>query len=131
MEGRRPMDFLQPRNRNTTGGTGCRDRSIVRIRFWIRWGSSTILFLSLRLLCSRNKSNAEVEFKVDFFEFHALLERYITLCLSIMGVVVSAGYGNGIGPNVNALRYLVNPDLNRTRPISNHRFHANLLDALD
>lgn len=72
-----------------------------------------------------------MQFKVDFFEFHALLERYITLCLSILGVAISAGHANGIGQNVNALRYLINPDLHRTRPLANHQFHANLLDALD
>jgi hypothetical protein len=67
-------------------------------------------------------------FKVDFFEFYTLLERYITICLAILGINIS-----GVAPqtNVNALRYITNPDLHRTRPLASHAFHANLLDALD
>ncbi|KAH8696985.1 hypothetical protein GQ44DRAFT_779378 [Phaeosphaeriaceae sp. PMI808] len=71
---------------------------------------------------------AESMFKVDFFEFYSLLERYITVCLDILGIHVS-----GMAPqtNFNALRYITNPDLHRTRPIASHAFHANLLEALD
>lgn len=74
------------------------------------------------------KKHVEAMFKVDFFEFFTLLERYITNCLSIFGITVS-----GAAPqnNVNALRYLTNPDLHKTRPIASHAFHANLLEALD
>lgn len=67
-------------------------------------------------------------FKIDFFEWYTLLERYITDCLSALGFSVS-----GVAPrtNVNALRYITNPDLHRTRPLASHAFHANLLEALD
>lgn len=71
---------------------------------------------------------AESMFKVDFFEFYTLLERYIELCLSIFGVSVS---GNAPQTNFNALRYITNPDLQKTRPEASHAFHANLLEALD
>ncbi|KAH6415973.1 hypothetical protein HBI14_111540 [Parastagonospora nodorum] len=71
---------------------------------------------------------AETMFKVDFFEFYTLLERYITTCLSIVGVKVS---GAAPQTNINALRYITNPDLHRSRPLASHAFHANLLDALD
>ncbi|KAF1916051.1 hypothetical protein BDU57DRAFT_496197 [Ampelomyces quisqualis] len=72
--------------------------------------------------------HAESMFKVDFFEFYTLLERYITACLCILGITVS-----GVAPstNVNALRYLTNSDLHKTRPIASHAFHANLIEALD
>jgi hypothetical protein len=72
-------------------------------------------------------SHAESMFKVDFFEFYTLLERYITVCLSVLGVSISAS----VPRNVNALRYITNPDLHRTRPLASHAFHANLLEALD
>ena len=71
---------------------------------------------------------AESMFKVDFFEFYTLLERYIIACLAVFGFSVSA-----IAPreNFNALRHITNPDLYRTRPQASHAFHANLLEALD
>jgi hypothetical protein len=74
------------------------------------------------------KKQAESMFKVDFFEFYTLLERYLTTCLAIVGVKVS---GAAPQTNVNALRYITNPDLHRTRPIASHAFHANLLEALE
>jgi hypothetical protein len=74
------------------------------------------------------KKQAESMFKVDFFEFYTLLERYITICLAVVGVNVS---GSAPQTNINALRYMTNPDLHRTRPLASHAFHANLLDALD
>jgi hypothetical protein len=74
------------------------------------------------------KKQAESMFKVDFFEFYTLLERYITICLGILGINIS---GAAPQTNVNALRYITNPDLHRTRPLASHAFHANLLDALD
>jgi hypothetical protein len=76
----------------------------------------------------RAQKQAESMFKVDFFEFYTLLERYITDCLAIFGVSVSASAPR---TNFNALRYETNPDLHRTRPMASHAFHANLLEALD
>lgn len=71
---------------------------------------------------------AESMFKIDFFEFYTFLERYVTLCLATLGVSVSASAPR---ENVNTLRYITNPDLQRTRPLASHAFHANLLEALD
>lgn len=71
---------------------------------------------------------AESMFKIDFFEFYTFLERFITLCLATLGVSVSASVPR---ENFNALRYITNPDLQRTRPLASHAFHANLLEALD
>lgn len=72
-------------------------------------------------------------FKVDFFEFYTLLERYMLSCLSIFGISVSGSLLPSQQPrqNFNALRYETNPDLHRTRPMASHAFHANLLEALD
>ncbi|KAF1979554.1 hypothetical protein BU23DRAFT_446754 [Bimuria novae-zelandiae CBS 107.79] len=75
-----------------------------------------------------NSKLAEAMFKVDFFEFYTLLERFISTVLEIMGVFVS---GNAPRTNVNALKYITNPDLHHTRPRALHAFHANLLEALD
>ncbi|CAE6996897.1 hypothetical protein P3342_000478 [Pyrenophora teres f. teres] len=75
-----------------------------------------------------SSKQAESMFKVDFFEFYTLLERYITDCLAIFGISVSASVPR---QNFNALRYEINPDLHRTRPMASHAFHANLLEALD
>lgn len=74
------------------------------------------------------QKQAEAMFKVDFFEFYTLLERYITDCLTLLGFAVSAAAPMH---NVNMLRYITNPDLHRTRPLATHAFHANLLEALD
>lgn len=74
------------------------------------------------------KKQAESMFKVDFFEFYTLLERYITVCLGILGVIVS---GAAPQTNFNALRYYTNPELHKDRPMASHAFHANLLEALD
>lgn len=84
------------------------------------------------------KKMAENMFKVDFFEFYAVLEKFITLCLAFYGRSVSA---NRQARNINALR----PTANRT-PINGsasasgsgtyangdgwHSFHANLLDEV-
>lgn len=71
---------------------------------------------------------AESMFKIDFFEFYTLLERYITDSLAILGFTVSATAPRN---NFNTLRYMTNPDLHKTRPLASHAFHANLLEALD
>ncbi|KAH9869352.1 hypothetical protein IAQ61_006558 [Plenodomus lingam] len=67
---------------------------------------------------------AESMFKVDFFEWYTLLERYMTDCLAVFGFSVSASAPR---INVNALRYITNP----SRQMASHAFHANLLEALD
>ena len=72
------------------------------------------------------QEQAEAMFKVDFFEFYALLERYIVVCLGVVGVHVS----DAPRVNVNALRYITNPDLPHN-PDASHSFHANILEALD
>lgn len=67
-------------------------------------------------------------FKVDFFEFYTLLERYLVLCLSTFGVHIGADRPK---TNVNALRLEINPEYAKRRPEASHQFHMNLLEALD
>lgn len=72
--------------------------------------------------------HVESMFRIDFFEWYTLLERYITDCLAIFGVTVS---GTAPKINFNALKLITNPELRRTHPLASHAFHANLLEALD
>ncbi|KAJ4374917.1 hypothetical protein N0V83_001995 [Neocucurbitaria cava] len=74
------------------------------------------------------KRQAESMFKIDFFEWYTLLERYITDCLAVLNYSVSA---TAPRVNVNALLYITKPELHKTRPLASHAFHANLLEALD
>ncbi|KAF2676634.1 hypothetical protein K458DRAFT_321685 [Lentithecium fluviatile CBS 122367] len=83
--------------------------------------------LEYAFMLGTNSEQAERMFKVDFFEFYALLERYIVVCLGIVGVHVS----EAPRVNVNVLVYITNPVLQRTRPDAMHSFHANMLEALD
>lgn len=109
----------------------------------LRWKAELLMvsyFKALEILqaCSQQNGNersrndlaqhAESMFKIDFFEFYTFLERYITTCLATLGVSISASIPR---ENFNALRYITNPDLHRTRPAAAHAFHANLLEALD
>jgi hypothetical protein len=73
------------------------------------------------------QEQAEAMFKVDFFEFYALLERYIVVCLGVVGVHVS----EAPRVNLNALVHVTNPHLHHTIPDATHSFHANILEALD
>lgn len=104
-------------------------RKEVRYPFVLVMDSVSRLPPPQRMLESNfRKKQAESMFKVDFFEFYALLERYITLCLSMFGVSISA---DGPRSNVNALRFITNTDFAKSRAESSHQFHANLLEALD
>ncbi|CAI6335117.1 unnamed protein product [Periconia digitata] len=71
---------------------------------------------------------AESMFKVDFFEFYTLLERFISACLETFNIYIS---GTPPQTNVNALRFVTNPGLAKSRPEASHAYHANLLEALE
>ncbi|OCK83747.1 hypothetical protein K432DRAFT_440594 [Lepidopterella palustris CBS 459.81] len=60
-------------------------------------------------------------FKIDFFEFYVLLEKYIVLCLDICGVRVPRK--DPLGKYPNASKY--------DATFGSHQFHANLLTTLD
>ncbi|KAJ4303337.1 hypothetical protein N0V90_002230 [Kalmusia sp. IMI 367209] len=90
--------------------------------------TDTRVGLRYAFIRATNSKQAESMFKVDFFEFYTFLERYISTSLEIMGVHVS---GAAPRTNVNALKYITNPELRQSRPQALHAFHANLLEALD
>jgi len=129
----------------------------------LKWKSTTLLFCHHRALlqqtdnviCNVNfpitsdtgKANAaEIMFKVDFFEYYALLERVLVHLLACYGMVISADHTTGTVPVPAPLE---ERDLNRSMHsdayanensiIGNsrafhgytHRFHANVLAALD
>lgn len=92
------------------------------------------------------KANAaEIMFKVDFFEFYALLERVLVHLLGCFGMVITAEHHYNTTTAVNVPVVPSSTDLNRsvTKNTSSilgdsraiygyaHRFHANVLAALD
>ncbi|BCR93019.1 uncharacterized protein AKAW2_10065A [Aspergillus luchuensis] len=63
-------------------------------------------------------SHAEIMFKLDFHEYYSLLERAIVHLLSVFGVSVSSAFArNHLAAYGSA-------------PLSTHRYHANVLEAL-
>ncbi|RAL03303.1 uncharacterized protein BO80DRAFT_16769 [Aspergillus ibericus CBS 121593] len=63
-------------------------------------------------------SHAEIMFKIDFHEYYALLERAIVHLLGIFGTTVTSAFGQA---------HLPQPGVT---PLSSHRYHANVLEAL-
>lgn len=75
-------------------------------------------------------SQAEIMFKIDFFEYYALLERAIVHLLAVFNITVNSSRGaqatapGNANPNANANGYF-------QRSIGSHRYHANVLQALE
>ena len=127
----------------------------------LKWKSTALLFCHHRALLQQTdnvisgmnfpivsdtgKANAaEIMFKVDFFEYYALLERVVIASLECFGIVISADHTTSMVPVP-----LAEKDLNRSihsdaHAAENsiigdsrafhgyaHRFHANVLSALD
>lgn len=78
---------------------------------------------------------AALMFKLDFFEYYMLIERALVHLLGVFGITVSRGFGKR---HIQALRE--EQDRRDTsaplgngscKPTYSHRFHANLLEALD
>jgi hypothetical protein len=83
------------------------------------------------------KVEAELMFKLDFFEYYMLLERALVHLLGVFGVVVSREFGAAqlerdriaLAPNGKTNGW---PSRSRDpSPNFSHRYHANVLDALD
>ncbi|KAE8139000.1 hypothetical protein BDV38DRAFT_281562 [Aspergillus pseudotamarii] len=67
-------------------------------------------------------AHAEIMFKIDFFEYYALLERAIVHLLGVFGVTVTGA----------VTRSQSTPRLGRNRSrVAAHRYHANVLDTLE
>jgi hypothetical protein len=81
---------------------------------------------------------AERQFKIDFYEFYALLERGLVCLLGVWGIVIDSSAPfqeltendlTGMAPPAAASDSIIGNS--RAFHGSSHRFHANLLAALD
>lgn len=76
-----------------------------------------------RTITDEQRGEAELMFKLDFFEYYMLVERALVHLLGVFGIQVTGAFGTRVGNG-----------LGRTREgweQSDHRFHANVLEALD
>ncbi|KAL2410842.1 hypothetical protein ABEF95_010843 [Exophiala dermatitidis] len=82
---------------------------------------------------------AERQFKIDFFEFYTLLERGLVCLLAVWGIVITSAVAptsrNRLSDHHNSTTTTGSSDTiigdSRTFHGVAHRFHANVLDALD
>ncbi|KAH6686467.1 hypothetical protein F5X68DRAFT_209051 [Plectosphaerella plurivora] len=71
------------------------------------------------------RQEAELHFKLDFFEYYMLLERALVHLLGVFGMVVSNQGGQWLGPGTNTA------NAGRNVHASNHSYHQNVLAALE
>ncbi|EUC49588.1 hypothetical protein COCMIDRAFT_1633 [Bipolaris oryzae ATCC 44560] len=109
---------------------------INRLLLRLQWKAELLMLSYLRTLDLLQHQTIQTPsmFQLDFFEFYTLLERYMLSLFSLFGISISSS----LSPeqqqqrhNFNYLRYETNPSLRHTRPMADHAFHANLLEALD
>ena len=89
---------------------------------------------------THDAKEAEIMFKVDFFEFYVLLERAIVHLLRVFGIEVSSSLSSQDTQPNNPLNLPHREASTRNQLIGDstsfqnqygHRFHANVLEALD
>lgn len=76
-----------------------------------------------RTVTNEQRAEAELMFKLDFFEYYMLVERALVHLLGVFGIQITGAFGARVGNGIG-----------RTREgweQSDHRFHANVLEALD
>lgn len=73
------------------------------------------------------RAEAELMFKLDFFEYYMLLERALVHLMGVFGIRITGGF-NGVPKSSNGTGAA---DSARGGEKSDHRFHANVLEALD
>lgn len=89
-----------------------------------------------------DRAEAELMFKLDFFEYYMLLERALVHLMGVFGVKITGGFGSAAAAasrSNNGRGLVANGNGNgngpatqtQTQSQSDHRFHANVLDALD
>lgn len=80
--------------------------------------------------CSTDEQREEAElmFKLDFFEYYMLLERALVHLLGVFGIKVTGGIGDRPGGVPTGPRRGI---VHERWEQSDHRFHANVLEALD
>lgn len=79
-------------------------------------------------------TEAETMFKLDFFEFYVLLERVLLHLLGVFSISISAQAAPDAAVTKGDVSSTGTPIIgssNYTRTYYNHRFHANVLQALD
>lgn len=81
------------------------------------------------------RDEAELMFKLDFFEYYMLLERALVHLMGVFGIRITGGFGNRRGDSssngggdAGGGGSVAREALVKT---SDHRFHANVLEALD
>lgn len=127
----------------------------------LKWKSTTLIFCHHRALSQQTdniinninfpvssdtgKANAaEIMFKVDFFEYYALLERALVHLLECFGIVITADHTTNAVPLPSEDKDLDSSVHSISHTVENsiigdsvafhgyaHRFHANVLAALD
>lgn len=68
-----------------------------------------------------DRAEAELMFKLDFFEYYMLLERALVHLMGVFGVKITGAFARPAGGTTT----------NGNGSQSDHRFHANVLEALD
>lgn len=78
-------------------------------------------------ITDEQREEAELMFKLDFFDYYMLLERALVHLLGVFGVKVTRGFGEKLGNGNTGFK---RGDRDGSEQ-SNHRFHANVLEAFD
>lgn len=86
-----------------------------------------------------DRAEAELMFKLDFFEYYMLLERALVHLMGVFGVKITGAFGGGTRSGTRTANGNGNgragsaaaAGQQQQQPQSDHRFHANVLDALD
>ncbi|KAI7781013.1 hypothetical protein LA080_015356 [Diaporthe eres] len=77
-----------------------------------------------------DRAEAELMFKLDFFEYYMLLERALVHLMGVFGVKITGAF-NGARSGARIPSGNGRATGGEGKPQSDHRFHANVLDALD
>lgn len=77
-------------------------------------------------ITDEQRDEAELMFKLDFFDYYMLLERAMVHMLGVFGIKVTGGLGGRLGGGRNGHH---RADSGRGGEQSEHRFHANVLEA--
>jgi hypothetical protein len=75
-----------------------------------------------------DRAEAELMFKLDFFEYYMLLERALVHLMGVFGIRITGAVG---GSSSRGPRLIGNGNGTAAQGQSDHRFHANVLEALD
>ncbi|KAJ4389281.1 hypothetical protein N0V93_006746 [Gnomoniopsis smithogilvyi] len=82
-----------------------------------------------RTVTEEQRGEAELMFKLDFFEYYMLVERALVHLLGVFGVKITGAFDTRLGNENHATHGRVRAREGWTQ--SDHRFHANVLEALD